>query len=292
MLGRLVAPSLLVAAAVFILADGLPLAGRAGQIAVLVTVVADKGAPLLDLEPADFIVKEDGKGRTVVDARLAKDPLSIALLIDTTKPPPGGQPTQNLRKAASVFVRTVHAVTPEAQIALGEFAGVSVTSVEFTNKTDELENAIMKLYPNQQATAVLLDALIDAGKKMAARPAPRRAIVTVDFPSPEGSAERAMQEAADSITNSGATLWAVSIRGSGTTDPRREEVLNRMTKANGGMRFSSLDVSGLEGILKTVAASLTSQYLVTFERPGDGAVKTTTFATAAGHKVLPTPFMR
>jgi hypothetical protein len=58
------------------------------------------------------------------------------------------------------------------------------------------------------------------------------------------------------------------------------------------MRFSSLDSSGLEGMLKNVAASLTSQYIVTFARPGDGSVKTTTFETVGGPKVLLTPFMR
>jgi hypothetical protein len=68
--------------------------------------------------------------------------------------------------------------------------------------------------------------------------------------------------------------------------------LNKMTKASGGRRFSSVDSTGLEGMLKTVAASLTSQYIVTFTRPGDGNAKATTFETVDGKKVLLTPFMR
>ncbi|HEX9365980.1 MAG TPA: hypothetical protein VF921_05100, partial [Vicinamibacterales bacterium] len=76
------------------------------------------------------------------------------------------------------------------------------------------------------------------------------------------------------------------------TSPTREELLDRMTKASGGKRFSSGDATGLEGMLKKIAASLTSQYIVTFNRPGDGSVKSTTFETVGGPKVLPTPFMR
>ena len=65
--------------------------------------------------------------------------------------------------------------------------------------------------------------------------------------------------------DAGATLWAVSVRGTAQTTPSREDVLNKVTKANGGMRFSSVDASGLDAIMKNVAATLTSQYIVTFD---------------------------
>jgi len=58
------------------------------------------------------------------------------------------------------------------------------------------------------------------------------------------------------------------------------------------MRFASNDASGLAANLNTVAASLTSQYVVTFARPGEGGVKSTTFTSSTGSKVLLTPFMR
>jgi len=134
--------------------------------------------------------------------------------------------------------------------------------------------------------------MLDSARKLEARPAPRRAMVTIDFSSSDGSADRTVQQAADALTNSGATLWAVSVRGTAPTSANREEVLNKMTKATGGKRFSSVESSGLEGMLKNVAASLTSQYVVTFTRPGDATAKSTTFETVDGKKVLLTPFMR
>jgi hypothetical protein len=293
MTGRVFRTSLAVAAVMVALLDGRPVAARPSQKSALVTVVAEAGTPLRDLKARDFIVKEDGTKREVVDAQLADDPLSIVLLIDTTQPPMGAAPpTQELRAALTAFVKGIQAVSPDAQIALGEFAGASVTTVDFTNKTADLDKAIARLFPNQQRHAVLLEALVDAGKKLAGKPAPRRAIVTVDFNSLEGSGERTMKDAISSVHDSGATLWPVSVRGSAPTTPIREEVLNKATKANGGMRFSSIDASGLEGMLKNVAASLTSQYVVTFARPDDKPVKSTTFETASGPKVLLTPFMR
>ena len=283
------------AAAILLAGEARPAAVRPGQKAALVTVVADAGKPVRNLTAKDFIVKEDGAKREVVDAQLSDDPLSIVLLIDTTQPPMGvTHPTQDLRAAVTTFVRTVHTESPDAQIALGEIAGAAVTSVDFTSNAADLDKGIAKLAANPSSYAVLLEGLVDAGKKLTARPAPRRAIVTVDFHSPEGSAEKTMKAAVTSIHDSGATLWPITVRGTTPAgdDPNREDVLNKATKANGGMRFSSFDASGLEGNLKRVAASLTSQYVVTFARPGDGAVKATTFETAGGLKVLLTPFMR
>lgn len=290
---RLLCTALSFAAVVFVLMDGRPAAARAGQVSALVTIVAEAGTPIRNLTAADFIAKEGGKKLEVADARLANDPLSVALLIDTAQPPRGvSAPTQSLRAAAASFVTSIHAVNADARIALWQFASAAAVIVDFTDKAADLESAIARLYPSQQTSAVLLEAAEAAGKQLAGRSGARRAMVTVDFNSPEGSDGRMVQRAADSITNSGATLWAVSIRGMASTDPNREELLERMTKVSGGKRFSSVDASGLDGMLKKVAASLTSQYIVTFVRPGDGPMKSITFETVGGPKVLLTPFMR
>ena len=282
-------PSLSLAALIFLVVTGRSSTDRTA----LVTVLAESGTPIRDLKAGDFIVKEDGKKREVVDAKLSGDQLSVALLLDTAQPARGvAYPTNALRSAASAFVHAIHAANPDAHVALWQYASAATVSVEFTNKADDLENAISRLYPNQQTSAVLLEALDGAAKQLAGRSTSRRAIVSVDFDSPESSTERLVQQSADSITNSGATFWAVSVRAGGTTSPIREEVLDKMTKANGGKRYSSPDASGLEGMLKKVAASLTSQYVVTFTHPGEGQARSTTFETVGGPKVLLTPFMR
>ena len=190
-----------------LLAGGPPLGARPSQKSALVSVVADGGKPLRELTAKDFIVKEDGAKREVLDAQISDEPLSVVFLIDTTQPPMSAvPPTQDLRASAATFVKAVLAVNPDAQIAMGEFAGAAVITQDFTNKSADLEKVAAKLYPNQAAIAVLLEGLVDAGKKLATKPAPRRAIVTIDFNSPEGSADRTMKDAVSSVHDAGATL--------------------------------------------------------------------------------------
>src|SRR5205823_2767472 len=141
-------------------------------------------------------------------------------------------------------------------------------TVDFTNKPEELDAAIGRIFFGQQSTASLLEALDRAGRKLAERPGSRRAIVTVDFDSPEGGSDNMVKAAADSLASSGATLWSVSALASGatgTSNANREQVLVTMPQLSGGKRYTVVDPSVVEAKLKGVAASLVSQYLVTFD---------------------------
>ena len=263
------------------------------QKVALVTVVADASGPVRDLTAKDFIVTEDNQKREVIAAELAQDPLSILLLVDSTQPPMGTvPPTQDLRSSLAAFVKTVQTQNPAVRFALTEFAGAAVPKVAFDAKPGDLDTAIGRLYPNQQQQAVLLEALADAGKAMGQQPPPRRAIVSVDFNSREGSDERTMKTAFEEVRKVGATVWAVSVRGTAQSTPTREEVLNKLVQNNGGLRLMPVDAPGLDPNLKIVANSLGSQYTVTFIRPGNDKPKVVKFETARGAKVQLTPWMR
>jgi hypothetical protein len=267
--------------------------GQAAQQRVaLVTVIATADGPITDLTAKDFIVREGSNRREAAAAELATDPLSVVLLVDSAQPPMGvTPPTQDLRTAVSAFVTTLQTASPSAQIALGQFAGAAVTSVEFTTETQSLEKGIQRLVPDLTATAVMLEALVDAGKKLADAPAPRRSIVTIDYNSPETSADRTMKQAAESITKAGATLWAVSIRGTGSVSSFREETLNKVSKASGGTRLYSATSTALASQMKIIAHSLLSQYTVTFASSG-GDPKSISMETKRGAKVQLSPWMR
>jgi len=296
MIPRVIRPLIALVACSLSLAAATPagtFARQGTQKVALVTVVAEAAGPVKDLTAKDFVVTEDKANREVVDAHLADAPLSIALLVDTTVPPLGvTPPTQDLRTSLTAFVKAIRTASPDAQISMAEFSGASVEKVKFGALPLDLDRAVGQVYPNQPGNAVLLEALVDGARRLGTQQPPRRAIVSVDFNSQEGSAERTMKNAADEVHKAGATLWAVSMRGTAPQSVNREEVLNKITTANGGLRLTSIDASGLQPNLLIIANSLASQYEITFTRKDNDTPKSTTFATAKGGKVLQTPWMR
>jgi hypothetical protein len=274
----------------------LPTSGRPERVeqhAALVTVIAESATPIRDLTAKDFVVKERGQKLEVVEARLSADPLSVALLLDIAQPLRGtSPPTRELRTAPAAFAKVLLEANPGAAIALWPYANSPTLAVDFTGTAADLSPTLARLYSNPQTGAALLEALEAAAKPLAARPGSRRAIVSVDFNSPEASPASVLQRAADAIVNSGASLWVVSVRGTVMPSSLREDFVQQMTKVTGGRVILTIEPSGLETALLKVAASLTSQYLVTFTRSGAGDMKPPTFETTRGAKVLATPFMR
>ena len=274
------------------------------QKTALVTVIAEAGGTVASLTADDFVVREDRAMRQVVAAERAAEPIFVTLLVDTVAPPMGGpealrpdgraglSQTQDLRRALMLFVTTIKGGSPDAQIAVMEDAGAAVTVLDFTSSATEMDRDIQRLFPNRRADGVVIEALVDAGKKLSDKPSPRRAIVSVDFNSRDSSAVQAMNQAAEHIRKSGATVWTISIRGTSASSSNREEVLNVVTRASGGMRLTAVEATGLESMLKSVANSLIPQYTVTFTRPANAEVKSTQMETNKGGKVLLTPWMR
>ena len=58
---------------------------RPGDRAMFVSVLNKDGAPVTDLTPADFKVGEDGVAREVLWVEKATEPITLALLVDTSQ---------------------------------------------------------------------------------------------------------------------------------------------------------------------------------------------------------------
>lgn len=178
---------------------------------LLVTVLDAAGTPIRNLEPAEFVVREDGERRRIVGARLATDPIVVVVMVDTAKPLAGVPfPTQDLRRGLSAFVQTLHAGDPQAEIALYELAGAAVMTVPFTIRTSDFETAAARLVPSQRSSAVLLEGVMDAARQLAKKASPRRAIVSITFASPESSTIPP-RNVADAVQTAGAAFWPIAI---------------------------------------------------------------------------------
>lgn len=270
-----------------------PAASAFVEKSILVTVLDKDLAPIRDLAAAEFTVAEDGARREVTAAALATDLLFVSVLIDTSRVPLGdADRLRDVRTSLATFVKTIHAASPTAEIALTTVGGAGVLVKGFTTQTNELERITGRLVPDHRENSVVLEALIDAARGLVDKPSPRRTIVTVDFASMERS-EVQPTTVITEVLKSGASVWCVSVHGpQGFTAPRRDTTLNFLTKNTGGVRATALVPSALEHVMTNLARSLTSQYVVTYTRPDGAAPKSIVPSARRGSKFLMAPVIQ
>jgi hypothetical protein len=272
-----------VACALVVAGRGIPALAHAssdGERTVILTALGKDGEPIRDLKAEDFTIAEDGAVREVASAAVATAPMFIDVLVDTSKPALGAaDPIHDLRTGLADFVKIVQGASPESQIALGEFAGVSIQTVNFTTKTADLTKVIARLSTSQRSSSVLLEALLDAAKDISKKPSTRRVIVTVNFDTPEASAVDG-NSVVSAVKRSGASYWPISVGTSGGA-PGRDMIVEMLPAVTGGMLVTAVSANTVDNKLKALADALTSQYMLTY-RNSSGAQLTSIQAGAKG----------
>lgn len=265
-------PRLLLLAA--LLAPALaPALGARGQTAVdktiFVSVLDDAGKPVKDLALGEILIREDGIDREVISLSPAKDPLYVALLVDTT---PAAEPyIQDIRRALTSFVQQVGTASSDARISVTEFGQAAIPITPFTTDREKLQKDINRIYPKRgDVPAVLLEGLKDASDSLAKQNSRRTAIVIFMM---EGTLDRSSEEPRriqESLSRSRAQLWTISLEKTRNKQDKlsqRDVVLNAMTQATGGRREFISAESAIEGYMKMYADALLFQYAVTYKRP-------------------------
>jgi VWFA-related protein len=239
------------------------------QRTIYVNAMDQAGIPVTDLKANEVRVLEDNKPREVTSIEKATDPMAIAILVDTS---PGIQYFVNeLRESLGVFTKKILAGSPESQISIGEFGGVSMTIVNFTSSADEIAAGIPKLLPKPEAPSVLNEALVDTGKALGKQKTPRRLVLIVNSePAAEGS-QVTPKTIADEIRKSGATVWAVSVQKGPELNSARDALLKGLANNTGGFRATLQTPAQLQGLLGSVADHLLATYAVTFQTDSKNA---------------------
>jgi hypothetical protein len=237
-------------------------------------VLDESGKPVKDIVADDIRILEDNVERQVVAVKPASQPISVAVLVDTSQ---GARVTdaygtpeeyvRDMRVAVWSFAKKLLAQSPDATVSLMEFGQAAITMVKYTSDPMEFEKGVNRLVSRPGVGSVLGEALEAANKDLAERPGGRKAIVSVNLePSNEQSIENG-NRVVDAFRKSGAQLWALSIQRGKLNPSKRDIVLNEFAKRSGGQRDFIVGISAVEGILKGYADALTYQYEVVYTRP-------------------------
>jgi VWFA-related protein len=238
---------------------------------VYVTVLDKNDVPVTDLGPGDFVVKEGGKTRDVVDAGMANVPLRIALLIDDNG-------TGIFRYGVVKFIERLQG---RAEFALSTVTGQNQKLVDYTADVNLLTAAIGQLTarPATNDGGQLLEGIFETAKDFQKRQARRPVIVVLTVGGEEHSTLPA-HHVLEELQKSGAALHVVAVNSAALRamatvsrpgalleeNLNLSEVLGDGPKQSGGKREEIVASPGVVAGLQQLAEALRNQYAVSFSR--------------------------
>jgi hypothetical protein len=257
--------------ALLILSPPRTVLSQAIQRSMVVSVVDKSGAPVSDLGPADFVVREDNVSREVLRVAPADDPMQLAILVDNSRA--ATDQIQDIRRALPGFLDVIMRPTASGQpneIAILGLAERPTLFADYTFDRGRLDKAIGLVW-ERQAGSYLLDATIEVTRGFKKREAARPVIVAIATDGPELSS-RHFTQVLDPLRDTGTTFHVITL---GPPSPdissddahNRDMVVEEGPRMSGGVHERLAAGSALPGRLKQLGEVLTHQYLVTYGHP-------------------------
>jgi hypothetical protein len=258
-------------AASLIAVDSARLRAQARERALYVSAVDRSGAPVPNLGPGDFIVREDGVAREVLRVAPADTPMHIALLVDNSTAATGD--IAEIRRALPGFVDAL--LKPDfpggrnqvALIALGERPTILT---DYTYDVGVLHDATNRVWAVTNSASYLLDGLKEVLDGFSKRDISHPVIVAITTEGPELSTWH-YESVLEALGESDAAFHVITLgQPSNETDDQtrsRNLVIDRGPDLTGGTRARLLTSMALAGKLQQLAAVLTHEYRVTYAHP-------------------------
>jgi VWFA-related protein len=238
---------------------------------VFVTVTDKNDLPVTDLTPADFVVKEGGKARSVLEAGMTTVPLRIALIVDDNG-------TGIFRYGVAKFIERLQG---RAEFAVSTVTGQHLKIVDYTTDVQLLTSAIGQLTarPGTNDGGQLLEGIFETARDFQKRRTRRPIIVVLTVGGEEHSTVPA-HHVLEELQKSGAALNVIAINSSALRamatvsrpgalleeNLNLSEVLGDGPKQSGGKREEIVASAGLVVGLQELAEALRNQYAVSFSR--------------------------
>ena len=245
-----------------LVAQKAPAKGRTRQI--FVRVVDRAGTPVLDLQPSDFDVQENGAKRDVVRARLATSPMRVAVLVDTSD---AANPSLNpIRAALTQFFDTL---PPEHEAMLISTGRQMRVRVQPTTDRKKLKDAASSLFMDGGGTQ-LMEAVLEIDDRFMKKAEDRWPVfVVLTTDGTEGSPEARENEFnrwLKALAERGLTIHAIVLKvAAGQTAGRNttgvpEVLAMNMTQTSGGRYEFVNTANSVPEKMKALATALAGDF--------------------------------
>ena len=243
-----------------------PLAAAAAERVVYVTVIDGNGAPVPDLAPADFTVKEGGKEREVTRAVPASARMRLTLAVEERM-----IADTSVRMALFEFMKRT---AESADIRMVTIGLRNTTVLDYTSSLDALVGAINKFTLNPNRDSNVAEGVLEIADHYVSTRPERPVLLVLAFSG--GQAGVQPRTVLEKLRQGAAIMYSVTLTGGGdggggvgtlADQSGREQVLGDGPKQSGGRRIEVPSTGAFPRALEQIANELRAQYAITYVLP-------------------------
>ena len=235
-----------------------------------VNVFDQRGKPVTDLQRDSFRLFEDGKPQLIAHFTAARQPLSVALVMDASNSMGTGDRMEIARRSALDFVKRME---PSDRTMVISFSDTVTELQPLTSDRKRLERAIQEIVP--AGGTALYDALVKAAERLKDVEG-RRVVVLLSDGRDQAFRENApgslhlFEEAVDALAHSEVVAYAIGLgaRLQDETDlaQRRSlrEILENFSEKTGGRFYNPERPGQLQGVYQQIMQDLGRQYSLSY----------------------------
>lgn len=233
-------------------------------------VYDDRGKAITDLEAGEFKVFEEGQIQKVTTFTAARQPLSVALVMDASNSMGTGNRMEIARKAAADFVKRMAGGDRALVVKFDD----SVREVQpLTDDRKKLTQAVESLAPS--GGTALYDALFQVSRKLGSLEG-RKALVLLSDGRDQAFEENApgslhtFEETVDAAVRSEAVVYAIGLGARLENEPDLAQrtslrrILETFADKTGGRFYNPERAGQLEGVYQQISEDLGRQYSLAY----------------------------
>jgi len=224
-----------------------------------VSVFDQNGKIAKDLAKSVFKVSENGEKQTLSVFRQEDVPISLGLIIDTS-----ASMTDKRERVASAAMAMVKASNPDDEVFIIHFNEKAVLAKEFTNNTQELENALRHLDANGETA--MRDALLLGIEHLRHRAHRDKRVLLVVTDGEDNSSVETQAHLAEAAQQNDVIIYAIGLLGAEEAESaaRAKKQLGELTQQTGGEAWFPTDNAEIANITPEIAHEVRDQYILAY----------------------------
>ena len=223
-------------------------------VEIYATVFDHGGHPVAGLQREQFEIRDNGAMQPIQVFESADQPLTCALLLDTTGSMQEAIPA--LRNAAREFVGLLR---PQDLVAVYSFSDHIDELADFTEDKTAARRALARLHAG--GTTALFDSISQLALKLERRPGKKVIVVLTDGGDNASVLNR--ESAARRARKAGVPVFAVA-EGAALKDDTAANLLRELARATGGHMYKAEHSKDIDKVFESIADDLQSGYLLAF----------------------------